>query len=168
VALADGRSSVLIHGGWDPQNSSSSSSSSSGQLMTFSDCFSLDVQTMAWSKVTFGNSISRGLNVGGGPSNGNGNGDGNGDGSNSSSSSSSNTTQVLAIHARVGHSICFLEKKRQLIIYGGQGSAPGSVRYDDIHVYKYDTEVHVAKLKAKRVKKVAKKALTPKLKDTKE
>lgn len=80
VALADGRSSVLIHGGWDPQNSSSSSSSSSGQLMTFSDCFSLDVQTMAWSKVTFGNSISRGLNVGGGPSNGNGNGNGDGNG----------------------------------------------------------------------------------------
>ena len=64
--------------------------------------------------------------------------------------------------------MCFLEKKRQLIIYGGQGSAPDSVRYDDIHVYNYDAEVHVAKLKAKRVKKVAKKALTPKLNDTKE
>ena len=65
--------------------------------------------------------------------------------------------------SRVGHSICFLEETRQIVVYGGQGNIPQSERHSDFRVLDYDTEVQVVAVqpkKAKRIKKQAKKAKT--------
>jgi hypothetical protein len=105
VTRSNGHSAVLIHGGWDPQSSGGGGSDSNmSHLITFSDCFLIDVETMVWSTICFSDGIQ----------------------------------ETLAL---VGHSMCFLEKNRNIIIYGGQGQVPESLRHSDVHVLDYDLQV---------------------------